>query len=1428
MRKATVLWLLLSIVSLRSFASPLSEAEIPGPLKSWESWVLHDADVRRCPLVYNETDARLCSWPSQLSLSVKDDGGSFAQNVSIYAPGWVTLPGESEHWPQDLRIDNTPTPLVARDEQPTVWLTPGTHKIEGRFAWPHLPESLPTPTDTGLIRLDVNGSTVSNVVRDSSGRVWLEKTTTAAADGGDHLSLKVFRLIDDDIPLRMTVHLDLEVAGKPRESVLGPALPKDFIPLALSGSLPARIDDQGRLHLQLRPGLWNVELTGRAPAPVDKLTLAASPDPWPVEEVWSLQMHNDLRLIDASGAPPVDPRQTSMPEAWRALPAFAMTADTSLQLNEKQRGNLQAEPDTLSLRRDLWLDFDGGGWTLRDDVNGNLRRHWRVSAGSPFALGRVDVDGQPQLITQNPEGGAGVEVRHGSLHLVADSRVAQALHQLPVAGWNLDFQSVATTLHLPPGWRLFATTGADNVPQTWIAHWTLLDLFLVLVIAIAALRLFGLRVGLLTLLALVLCWHEPQAPHWSWLNLAAATAIVIAMPASVRQHAMMRWLQRYAWLSVAALLLLSVPFAIQQAHWALYPQLENTSGGEAEPRFAGLPASVTEAVEAPPQAEEAKDEAPSPAAPPPEQMVSSAPAPAAMLRNLPAPPKAMKAATFGALSSFSSTPAPTRRVAELAPNELTQTGPGLPGWHWNEISLSWNGPVTADQQLSLWLIPPWAVRLWRVASIVSIALAVLLWTRRGLASAAGPSRNLRIDVLLAAAVALLLLSLLTPGSAVADEPAKADANAAQNVPIPPTPPQSMLDELKTRLLAAPDCADGGSCAELPRMSLSVSGDTLMLRVAIDALADAAVPLPAPAFASQQPLAVWQPASVLLDAHDAALRRDDDGSLWVAVTRGHHELQLGGSLSGLTQLQLPLALKPHHVEVSAQGWIVSGVNDDGTAADALQLAREQKQSATAAGTEQSLPGFMLVTRTLQLGLSWDIETALHRVGSTSSPLVAHVPLLPGEVLTSANLRAKDGVIEIGFAPGQADASWTSRLPVTPALTLTASKTTDFVEQWRLDASPLWHVETSGIPAVQTQVNDYWLPGWQPWPGEAVNLKVTRPQGVPGQVLTLDRAGLTLAPGARAMDAKLQLHLQASQGGLQALQLPDGATVQGLSIDGQPQPARVENGRLALSLHPGTQDIVVQLRFTQNLGAWLNTPRIEPGLSGVNASIAIDMPADRWLLWLSGPQLGPAVLFWGLLAVLIVIGIALARLPLTPLRAHHWVLLLLGLSQSPLWSAAIVVALWLLLGLRGRVRADLPARRFQLMQIGLAVLTLAAGGLLFQAVAHGLLGYPDMQIAGNDSYDHSLHWYQDRFGKELPRAAVLSVPIWIYRVLMLLWSLWLANALLGWLRWGWIQYGQQGLWKKVERVAPVAAPAPTADAVDPAAAAPSDAAPPNDGA
>jgi hypothetical protein len=52
------------------------------------------------------------------------------------------------------------------------------------------------------------------------------------------------------------------------------------------------------------------------------------------------------------------------------------------------------------------------------------------------------------------------------------------------------------------------------VPNSWISRWTLLDLFLVLIAALAVSRLWNNYWGLFALITLALIWHEAGAPRF--------------------------------------------------------------------------------------------------------------------------------------------------------------------------------------------------------------------------------------------------------------------------------------------------------------------------------------------------------------------------------------------------------------------------------------------------------------------------------------------------------------------------------------------------------------------------------------------------------------------------------------------------------------------------------------------------------------------------------------------------------------------------------------------------------------------------------------------------------------------------------------------------------------------------------------------------
>jgi hypothetical protein len=591
---------------------------------------------------------------------------------------------------------------------------------------------------------------------------------------------------------------------------------------------------------------------------------------------------------------------------------------------------------------------------------------------------------------------------------------------------------------------------------------------------------------------------------------------------------------------------------------------------------------------------------------------------------------------------------------------------------------------------------------------------------------------------------------------------------------------------------------------VPRLALGVSPERLELRLAVDVAAETAVPLPS---GGEGEAAGFAPDAVAVDGKAAdALRRDERGTLWLRLRPGSHTVLLAGPLPPRATVEIPLPLRPQRVELAAppRGWSVLGIDEEGRASGALQLVRNAAAPAAPGAAAASsleptaIPAFVRVERLLALGLDWSVETTVARVAPAEGAIVLEVPLLQGEAVTTPGVSVRAGRAVVSLAPGAGAVRWSSSLPPRETVALEAPREVAWTEVWRVDTSPLWHLSAQGIPPVDVPSEGRRFREWQPWPGERVELAIERPEGTAGATLTFDRSRLVLRPGLRSTDATLALAVRSSQGGQHFVTLPEGAELTQISVDGSIEPLRQEGRRVPLPLAPGTREIELSFREPHGIAARLRGPELDLGLPSVNAHVAIEVPEGRWVLLAGGPRLGPSVLFWPLLAVVAGLAAALGRTGFTPLRARHWFGLGIGLTQAPLSAAALVVAWLLALGWRGRL-SDAERTRsaavFDALQVVLVVLTLVALAALVLAIQEGLLGAPEMQVAGNGSTASLLRWYQDRAPGALPRPWVFSVSIWLYRLAMLAWSLWIAQALLGWLRWGFRQWSAGGHWLRL---------------------------------
>jgi len=409
------------------------------------------------------------------------------------------------------------------------------------------------------------------------------------------------------------------------------------------------------------------------------------------------------------------------------------------------------------------------------------------------------------------------------------------------------------------------------------------------------------------------------------------------------------------------------------------------------------------------------------------------------------------------------------------------------------------------------------------------------------------------------------------------------------------------------------------------------------------------------------------------------------------------------------------------------------------------------------------------------------------------------------------------------------SWVSTLAPAQALTLAAppagqgeSAAASWTETWIVNPGPLWHVTYSGIPPVQPAAGEAArVPTFRPWPGEKVAIAITRPAGTGGQTMTVDNAELHLEPGLRSTAAKLTVRLRSSRGGEHAFALPPGATLERVNINGAAQPLRQDGATVTVPVAPGASTVELGWREPEGLTPRFRAPEVDLRVAAVNASVRMNLPSDRWVLFVGGPRLGPAVLVWSGVVVLLLVGFALGRSPWTPLRARHWILLSLALVQEPIAAAAVVAGLFLAFGWR-RSRPPMQSGwRYNLSQLALAMWTVVAVTVLADCIHRGLLGYPEMMIAGNgshagDSSGTTLIWFADRVTGALPRPWVVSVPLLAYRLVMLAWSLWLAIAVIRWARWIWSCFSEHGLWRQRAPRKPVAPPPAAAPPPPPGAA------------
>jgi hypothetical protein len=742
-----------------------------------------------------------------------------------------------------------------------------------------------------------------------------------------------------------------------------------------------------------------------------------------------------------------------------------------------------------------------------------------------------------------------------------------------------------------------------------------------------------------------------------------------------------------------------------------------------------------------------------------------------------------------------------KRTDEITPPQppyasdtVLQAGPAIPGWRYRSYEYSWSGALEPGANLRFVFVGPLALGLWRLAGSVLLAALFLAllepgrlhelrsWLTRagdrggdggsgdsssrgdGSSGGGGSSGGNRSPTGgHAAAVLFLVLLACAPAGSV---------RAAS------VPDAAILDQLKARLTRAPECLP--TCSDITSATVTVHDDQLVVSLVASALAPLALPVPT---ADR-----WQLTGVSLDGRAAlAVGRENDATTWVPVTPGIHTIVLTGTVAPAHAMQLTFPLVPHRVSVSSKGWDITGLNDEQhLVSGSLELVdrRASNGGGPGLGPARDFPVFARVTRQLSFGLTWNVHTTVERLAPVNGALSLEVPLLEGESVlgTLQTRKSADGrtVVVVGLEPGAASTAWMSTLAEGRSLRLAQPAADSRIEVWRLVATPQWHLAFNGIPAVLPEgPGRSWVYEFYPRPGEQLEVSLSRPPAAAGSSLAIDSVEQVTRPGKRATETTLRLAYRSTQGGRHTIQLPPHARVTAVELDDQPAALRPEHDELSLSLLPGEHSVEIGWSEPTPAGVRTRVSPVDLHAPAGNVRTTIELGPDRWPLFALGAGVGPAILYWSELAVFLLSAVLVGRWPSSPLRTHEWILLGLGLSMLS-WAVLLLFATWqFALQWRTTWGGSASAWRFKLTQVALALLTVCALGALMLAVRQSLLSSPDMAIAGDGSGGGVLSWFVDRSTGSLPRPVVISAPLWLYRLLMLAWALWIATALLRWI-------------------------------------------------
>lgn len=1361
---------------------------VPDDLKQWVGWALHAHKDAGCARLEQSGQKHCVTYGNTTVDITPAKGATFKMTVQVDADeAQVALIGQTWAWPENITANGQPMGASAHRNMPSVRLNKGIYTITGSILWENTPASLQLPTTLAQASIRLDGKPL-DMPQMRGNHLILQTQNQPIRDTPDAVAentskVQVFRLVTDSNPATITTNLRLTVTGSQREMTLPNFHLANTEATGYSGRLPVKRQNDGGYTVQVGAGVHTLTFTDRYTAGrLTELTMPALP--W-AEEVWAFNPIPELRLVEAAAETPLNPDQTDMPNHWRNFAAYLMRSGERIDFDTVREGAPTPPDNALNITRTLWLNQKGTQFTVKDTLGGTMNQTWRLDMAPVATLGRLNLNGQAQPLTEGANGRTGVEVRDQHLNLEAHSILPVSLMplsgiSLPAGAWNSRFNHAHAQIILPNAWRPVAVTGATKTSGTWLNQWNLYQFFFLLLTTALAYRFWGsAKWAGVTFIGLALTMHDHSSLLSQVLVVLVFSMMIAALPDGAK---LTKWIGKFRGFVLLLLVLFAVPFTLLHLQNAVYPHLAKQALFSMPALNFGADFNNVKGVVA--KSTFDADLAEHAPAPTPRRLHKE-------MRLMAAPEAAtpmMADGLSGGIQAFMAqeekpmrdAAMPTAPLTEFDPSTRVPTGPGLPEWRQesNTVTASWPDGVTEGASFRLWLLSPFGFRLLEILKVLFFGLLLAKLFKNTLDF--GQLKGLKSKLTTGSAAILIGFGLFTA----------APAHGAD------FPSDALLKELEQRLLQPPTCTP--NCAFVEKAVLDARNNSIGLTLTFTAEESVLAPLP-----TVTPVAF--PSNVTLNA-TTAFTFSHGSRPYVLLPAGRSVVNVRYHAGDYNNLTVDMQQDIGAFDSTLYGWNLGGLNNKNQPnSRRLSLSRTPDKTTQAPKKDEKLPtykplefaGYANVTRQINLGNTWEVTTLISLEHGT--PFTLDLPLLEGEKLLDGNYTQKEGKVRVNVSNRALHLR--SEIAPTEELKLIAAENARYREVWQLNTSTKWHVEqTAGIAPIMHQQNGQWRPRWQPYAGDAVHLTIKRPSGVDGQELTIHNARLETVLRGQTKAHTLTLSLETTRPQTHTITLGDGVKLNEFFVNGRAlSQAAAEEGQVlnvGIPLRHGMNDARLVWEETGASLMHITPPTINLNSPFVNLSQVISNVSDRWIVWSYGPAAGVYVKLWSVVLGMALLAAVMAKAMPTPLGFTGWLVLALGFTQAdPV--AFVLVAGWLfLLQWRATKAETLSNLKFNVTQIGIVLTSTFVIGAIFSVVKVGLLGTPEVYIEGNGSTPHMLQWFEDT-GINTPEAAgIYTLPMWVFRGVMMAWALWTALWLMRTFKWAWQNFTAGGYWRKKE--------------------------------